>query len=100
MKIRLFLADEEMGEFEWMKIFVAECTCDGVVVATDFARYIYREDMRSEFWEKMEEPSEETCDVAFYVFDRYGTVKTKYKDHPAQEELVYGETSLIMALFS
>ncbi|KAI1833674.1 hypothetical protein DTO006G1_5042 [Penicillium roqueforti] len=32
----------------------------------------------------MEEPSEETCDVAFHVFDRYGTVKTKYKDHPVQ----------------
>lgn len=32
----------------------------------------------------MEEPSEETCDVTFYVFDRYGIVKTKYKNHPVQ----------------
>ncbi|KAH2824777.1 hypothetical protein KXW08_007487, partial [Aspergillus fumigatus] len=32
----------------------------------------------------MEEPSEETCGVAFHVFDRYGTVQTKYKDHPVQ----------------
>lgn len=32
----------------------------------------------------MEVPSEETCDVAFYVFDWYGTVKAKYKDHPVQ----------------
>lgn len=74
-----------MGEFNWwMKNFVAECTCDGVAVATALARYIHREGMRSEFWEKMEEPSEETCGVAFHVFDRYGTAKTKYKGHPVQ----------------
>ncbi|KAJ5635063.1 uncharacterized protein N7484_008376 [Penicillium longicatenatum] len=100
VKIRLFLTDEEMSDFEWMKNFVAECTCDGVVVATALARYIYREGMRSELWERMEEPSKETCDVAFHVFDRYGTVKTKYKDHPVQRGTGVGKTSLIMALFS
>ncbi|KAF4220079.1 hypothetical protein CNMCM8980_003368 [Aspergillus fumigatiaffinis] len=84
VKIRLFSTDEEMDESRWMTNFVAECTCDGVVVATALARYIHREGMRSEFWEKMEVPSEETCNVAFHVFDRYGTVKTKYKDHPVQ----------------
>ncbi|KAF4169680.1 hypothetical protein CNMCM6936_006839 [Aspergillus lentulus] len=84
VKIRLFLTDEEMDESTWMTNFVAECTCDGVVVATALARYIHREGMSSEFWEKMEEPSEETCNVAFHVFDRYGTVKAKYKDHPVQ----------------
>jgi hypothetical protein len=87
VKIRLFLTDEEdeeMDESRWMTNFVAQCTCDGVVVATALARYIHREGIRSEFWEKMEVPSEETCDVAFHVFDRYGTVKAKYKDHPVQ----------------
>jgi hypothetical protein len=85
LKIRLFLTDEETGDFKWLKNFVAECTCDGVVVATALARYIHRESMRYEFWENMEEPSEETCDVAFHVFDRYGRVKTKYRDHPVQK---------------
>jgi hypothetical protein len=84
VKIRLFLTDEEMNESRWMTNFVAECTCDGVVVATALARYIHREGIRSQFWEKMEVPSEETCNVAFHVFDRYGTVQTKYKDHPVQ----------------
>ncbi|KAH8431755.1 uncharacterized protein LDX57_009407 [Aspergillus melleus] len=37
-----------------------------------------------EFREEMEQASEEACDVAFHVFDRYGTIKTKYKDHPVQ----------------
>ncbi|PYH99228.1 hypothetical protein BO71DRAFT_476797 [Aspergillus ellipticus CBS 707.79] len=102
LKIRLFLTDEQTGGPKWMKNFVAKCTCDGVAVATALARYIHREGVRSEFWERMEEPSEETCDVAFHVFDRYGTVKTKYKDHPVQrgtgiwgKELDHGPLFLI-----
>jgi GNAT superfamily N-acetyltransferase len=70
----------------WMKTFIAECTYDGVVVATALARYIDREGVRSEFWGKMEVPSEDMCDIAFQVFDRYGTIKAKYKDHPVQRE--------------
>lgn len=82
VNIRLCLSDDD--KFRWMKDLVAECTCDGVVVATATARYIQRERMRSGFWEEMEGPSQETCDVAFEVFDRYGIVKAKYKDHPVQ----------------
>lgn len=84
LKIRLFLTDEGMDDFKWIKNFVAKCTCDGITVANALARYIYREDIRSEFWERMEEPNEETCDVAFHIFDRSGAVKAKYKDHPVQ----------------
>lgn len=61
--------------------------------------------MRYKFWEDMEEPSEETCDVAFHVFDRYGRVKTKYRDHPVQKgtgvwrtELDHGPLFLIEKL--
>jgi hypothetical protein len=78
------LTDEGFSESKWMKNFVAECTCDGVTVANALARYIHREGVRPEFWERMEEPSEETCDVAFHIFGRYGTVQAKYKDHPVQ----------------
>lgn len=41
VNIRLCLSDDD--EFRWMKDLVAECTCDGVVVATATARYIQRE---------------------------------------------------------
>jgi hypothetical protein len=61
--------------------------------------------MRSEFWENMEVHSVETCGVAFHVFDRYGTVKAKYKDHPVQRgtgawgnELDHGPLFLIEKL--
>ena len=102
LKIRLLLTDEQMGGSKWMKNFVVKCTYDGFAVATALARYIHREGVRAEFWERMEEPSEETCDMAFHVFDRYETVKTKYKDHPVQrgtgiwgKELDHGPLFLI-----
>jgi GNAT superfamily N-acetyltransferase len=88
-----------------MKTFIAECTCDGIVVAPALARYIDREGVRSEFWEKMEVPSEDMCDIAFQVFDRYGIIKAKYKDHPVQRgsgiwgnELDYGPLFLFEEL--
>ncbi|PYH42930.1 uncharacterized protein BP01DRAFT_324199 [Aspergillus saccharolyticus JOP 1030-1] len=105
VNIRLFLTDEGMNESRWITNFVAQCTCDGVVVATALARYIHRKGIRSEFWKKMEVLSEETCNVAFHVFDRYGTVKAKYKDHPVQRgtsawgnELDHGPVFLIEKL--
>ncbi|KAF9889846.1 hypothetical protein FE257_006936 [Aspergillus nanangensis] len=84
VKIRLSVTDEAASDFEWMKNFVAECTCDRVAVASALARYINRQGIHSKFWERMEEPSEDMCDVAFHVFDRYGTVQAKYRDHPVQ----------------
>ncbi|KAL4745592.1 hypothetical protein BDW72DRAFT_186441 [Aspergillus terricola var. indicus] len=105
VKIRLFLTDGEWTQSRWMENFVVECTCDGVTVASALARYIRRERMRFEFWERMEALSSETCVVAFQVFDRYGTVKSKYKDHPVQRgtavwgnELDHGPLFLIEEL--
>ncbi|KAL5046482.1 hypothetical protein BDW71DRAFT_63973 [Aspergillus fruticulosus] len=69
VKIRLFLTDEGVDWSMWMKTFIAECTYDGVVVATALARYIDQEGIHSEFWEKMELPSKEMRDVTFQVFD-------------------------------
>ncbi|KGO60195.1 hypothetical protein PEX1_037370 [Penicillium expansum] len=39
--------DEEMGDFKWIKNFVAECTCDGITVANALAQYIHRKGIRS-----------------------------------------------------
>ncbi|KAF4226115.1 hypothetical protein CNMCM6805_005161 [Aspergillus fumigatiaffinis] len=44
VKIQLFLTneeDEEMDKSRWMTNFVAQCTCDSVVVATTLAQYIH-----------------------------------------------------------
>ncbi|KAL4787749.1 hypothetical protein BJX76DRAFT_345427 [Aspergillus varians] len=93
VKFWLFLIDEGVDQSRWRKKFVAECTCDGVSVATALARYIYREDMHFEFWEKMEARSQEMCGVAFQDFDQYGTLKTKYTGHPVQRGTSRSATS-------
>lgn len=49
MKIRLFLTDGGMSRSSWINKFVAECTCDGVVVAIALAWFIHREGIRSKF---------------------------------------------------
>ncbi|RWQ91588.1 hypothetical protein C8Q69DRAFT_129016 [Paecilomyces variotii] len=59
------------------------------------ARYIHQECMRSEFWEKIEEPSQDMYNVAFHVFDRYGTLKTKRGTGVWGDELDYGPLFLI-----
>ncbi|KAL2831655.1 hypothetical protein BJY01DRAFT_254163 [Aspergillus pseudoustus] len=101
VKIRLFWTHEDPDESECVTTF-AECTCNKARLASALARCIHREGMRSEFWERMEEPSEQMCDVAFEVFDRYGTVNLKYKRHPVQrgtgiwgDELDHGPLFLI-----
>ncbi|KAJ5725226.1 uncharacterized protein N7483_006583 [Penicillium malachiteum] len=100
VKIRLFLMNDKTGNYKWMKNFVAECTCNGVVVATTLARHSHPERTNIHpgwtnglrrhrryydgFWETVQERSAEMCRLAFEIFDRYGTIMTKYKDHPRQ----------------
>lgn len=37
--------------------------------------------MRASFWSEMEEPSQETSDLAFELFDRYGRLQSDYYQH-------------------
>ncbi|KAJ5614657.1 hypothetical protein N7528_008311 [Penicillium herquei] len=91
VKIRLFLIDSypthrDFGATRtWVRNFVAECTCNGVVVATALARYIRRRRIRHGFWERMQKQSEGMRRFAFEVFDHRGALMMKYKNHPVQK---------------
>ncbi|KAL2835806.1 hypothetical protein BJX68DRAFT_53282 [Aspergillus pseudodeflectus] len=70
VKIRLFLTDDGMDQSKWMKTSIAECTYEGVVVATTLTRYIDREDIRSELWEKWKYPARKyTILLSMYLID-------------------------------
>ncbi|KAJ0416963.1 hypothetical protein BJY00DRAFT_290635 [Aspergillus carlsbadensis] len=84
IKIRLFLTEDEEEEFPWTTEFGAICLRNGVTVASALARYINREHIRHNFWQEMEGPSQDMCNVAFEVFDQYGTIKSKFRHHPVQ----------------
>lgn len=50
-------------------------------IGSCLARLIRRGQMRASFWLEMEEPSQETADLAFELFDRYGRLQTDYYNH-------------------
>lgn len=57
---------------------------------------------RTNFYQDMEEPSAETSELAFELFDRYGRLKSEFKDHPIKkgsgiwkDELDHGPILLI-----
>jgi GNAT superfamily N-acetyltransferase len=101
---------DEFAEFEWLEVmdgFVSHTRgspdptehkqigfCDG--------KLIRREKIRDVFYSSMEEPSEETCLLAFDLFDRYGRLRPEFKKHPVRkgsgvwnEELDVGDILLI-----
>jgi hypothetical protein len=84
IKIRLSLTHAEDEEFPWMQDISARCSCNGDTVATAKAQFIDRDRIRSNFWQHMEEPSEGMSELAFEVFDQYGTVKSNFTSHPVQ----------------
>lgn len=45
------------------------------------AKLIRRGKMRESFWFEMEQPTQETCDLAFDLFDRYGRLNPEFYEH-------------------
>ncbi|GKZ25972.1 hypothetical protein AbraCBS73388_001786, partial [Aspergillus brasiliensis] len=78
-------------EFKWLEVI------DGTVThqknshspAEDIAHcraFLIRKDrILKPFWEDMEEPEEETAELAFEVFDRFGCLQAQYKTHPVKQ---------------
>lgn len=74
---------DEFAEWEWLEQIdgVASVELEHSQVAYCNAKLIRRAHMRSAFWVEMEEPSQETSDLAFELFDRYGRLNREYCDH-------------------
>ncbi|OKL58029.1 hypothetical protein UA08_06455 [Talaromyces atroroseus] len=69
----------------------------------DCKAYLIRRDRIADtFWDDMEEPEQELADLAFELFDRFGCLQPKFKEHPIKrgsgiwkDELNYGDILLI-----
>ncbi|EED18274.1 conserved hypothetical protein [Talaromyces stipitatus ATCC 10500] len=46
------------------------------------ALLIRRNEIADRFWNDMEEPDHALVELAFEVFDRYGCIQPKFKNHP------------------
>ncbi|KAL5335739.1 hypothetical protein BJX70DRAFT_410287 [Aspergillus crustosus] len=86
IQIKLFVTEEiDVESPFWLKNLHVRCTHNGRDIAHALARSVSREHIRSKFWERMEEVSQDMCDVAFDTFTRYGTLKPKLISHPVQK---------------
>ncbi|QKX63191.1 uncharacterized protein TRUGW13939_10360 [Talaromyces rugulosus] len=90
----------------WRDDITAKCTHKGKAIGHAFARFIYRGMVTKNFWEKMDECSQDVGEIAWRVFDRYGFLKDKFKSHPVhrgtgvwRSELDNGPLLLIEKVF-
>lgn len=72
---------DEFAEWKWLEQIDGVGDVDHHQVASCDAKLIRRQCIRSAFWTEMEEPSSETSDLAFELFDRYGRLNREHYDH-------------------
>ncbi|KAK4196093.1 hypothetical protein QBC40DRAFT_268719 [Triangularia verruculosa] len=96
---------DEFADWEWMEQIDGAANVDHKQVADCDAKLIRRARMRGAFWVQMEEPSEETSDLALEPFDRYGCLNPEYCDHEIRkgsgvwgQELDHGDILLFESL--
>lgn len=84
---------DEFAEFKWLEVMDGVVTCierssDGAAekrVGYCEGKLIRRDQIRAVFYHEMEEPSRETSLLAFDLFDRYGRLRSEFKDHPIRK---------------
>lgn len=76
------------SEFKWLEMIHGEVRfqpdrCSQETPIADCKAYLIRRKRFAEtFWDYMEEPEHELAELAFELFDRFGCLQPKFKDHP------------------
>ncbi|EPS28798.1 hypothetical protein PDE_03744 [Penicillium oxalicum 114-2] len=83
VKIELFWTYETSSRPSVMTKLIVERTYEGVVIAHALSRYVNCEAFRSLFWDELKECSH-TGQIAFQMFDRYGSLRADFKHHRVQ----------------
>ncbi|KAI9696516.1 MAG: hypothetical protein M1820_008144 [Bogoriella megaspora] len=102
--------DDEFVEFEWLeqidgKILLVESDVEKDQQIGYCNCKLIRRDRITDFYDDMEEPTEETSSLAFELFDRYGRLQKEIKQHKLkkgtgiwQDELDQGDLLLFKSL--
>ncbi|KAL8730545.1 MAG: hypothetical protein Q9166_003999 [cf. Caloplaca sp. 2 TL-2023] len=84
--------DEEGSDFDefedlpWLKsLNVDRKDSTGIVIGHCHAKVIDREPIRHSFHHSLEEPSQDTAALAFGLFDRWGCLKSEFRQHPIKK---------------
>jgi len=97
--------NDEFAHWHWLEQIDGDASVGGNLVAVCDAKLIRRAHIRRTFWSEMAEPSEETSDLGFELFDRYGRLSREHYDHKIGkgsgawgEELNHGDMLLFESL--
>lgn len=80
---------DDFAEWPWLKSITIRIKADNSVddspIGFCHAKLINREPIRATFYRDMEEPTHDLSELAFHVFDRWGCLKSKFRDHPVKK---------------
>lgn len=80
--------DSEYNEFEeWPWLQAVDVTSDfgGQKIGSCIGKIINREPIRATFYRDIEEPTSDTSDMGFGLFDRWGNLKNEYIQHDVKK---------------
>ncbi|KAB8225615.1 hypothetical protein BDV33DRAFT_231025 [Aspergillus novoparasiticus] len=90
---------DEHSEFDWLEVIEVEESghCRALLVR--------KSEIMDTFWDDMEAPEHQLAELAFKLFDRFGSLKPHFKEHPLKrgsrvwgDELKYSDILLIHKL--
>lgn len=90
---------DEAEEFEWMDKLEASARVGNKVIMYCQTKLIIKSEIRPNFWENMDGPSQETSKFAVDLFGRYGQLRSIYVDHEINEAQEHGVKSSTMATY-
>ncbi|KAF1349232.1 hypothetical protein EJ07DRAFT_81162, partial [Lizonia empirigonia] len=71
--------------FDWLEQIDGTVKSAGKIIAYCDAKLIRRSHVACDFYEEMEQPSQETSSLAFGLFDRYGRLQPQLREHPVMK---------------
>lgn len=76
---------DELAEWPWLKAVDVRCQVEGQEVGLCHGKVINRAPIRANFYTDIEEPTSDTAEFGFDLFDRWGNLKTEYIQHPVKK---------------
>jgi GNAT superfamily N-acetyltransferase len=80
---------DEFSDFPWLEQMDGKITLknqsNSALIGSCDCKLIRRSQIRSVFYDDMEEPTSETSELAFDIFDRYGRLRKEFKSHSVKK---------------
>lgn len=72
---------DELAEWPWLKAVNVASDVDGQKIGLCHGKIINREPIRATFYRDIEEPTSDTSEMGFDLFDGWGNLKNQYIQH-------------------